>query len=227
MRHVNGTTAGYWAIRGLAAPVRLLLAFTKTEYKEDLYHYRDDAATMREEWQSVKRTMPLDFSNLPYYIDGDVKITQSNAILRHIGRKAGLTGATAADAAVVDMLVDELVDARGDMSRSNYTGVPTAADVFANSLPPRFAAFEKFIAKAGGPFLLGAHVTIADFLLYELCDKARVCAKETVGIADVLAEYPRLSAFVAAFEALPGVAEYIKSAAYIARPFNGKTALWT
>ena len=24
---------------------------------------------------------------LPYYIDGDVKITQSNAILRHLGRK--------------------------------------------------------------------------------------------------------------------------------------------
>ena len=27
---------------------------------------------------------------LPYYIDGDIKITQSNAILRYIGRKYGL-----------------------------------------------------------------------------------------------------------------------------------------
>lgn len=31
--------------------------------------------------------LPFFFFQLPYYIDGDVKITQSNAILKHIARK--------------------------------------------------------------------------------------------------------------------------------------------
>ena len=29
----------------------------------------------------------LPLPNLPYYIDGDLKLTQSMAILRHLGRK--------------------------------------------------------------------------------------------------------------------------------------------
>ena len=36
----------------------------------------------------------LEFPNLPYYIDGDVKLTQSSAILRHIAREHGLMGKT-------------------------------------------------------------------------------------------------------------------------------------
>ena len=34
-----------------------------------------------------KFSLGLDFPNLPYYVDGDVKVTQSNAILRFIARK--------------------------------------------------------------------------------------------------------------------------------------------
>ena len=34
--------------------------------------------------------MTVYIFQLPYYIDGDIKITQSNAILRYIGRKYGL-----------------------------------------------------------------------------------------------------------------------------------------
>jgi len=40
----------------------------------------------------IKHSLGLDFPNLPYYIDGEVKLTQTNAILRHISRKHGLDG---------------------------------------------------------------------------------------------------------------------------------------
>ena len=38
-------------------------------------------------WFDNKFSLGLDFPNLPYYVDGDVKVTQSNAILRFIARK--------------------------------------------------------------------------------------------------------------------------------------------
>ena len=41
----------------------------------------------------------LDFPNLPYYMEGDLKLTQSNAILRHLARKHDLMGQTSAERA--------------------------------------------------------------------------------------------------------------------------------
>ena len=43
-------------------------------------------------WTDIKDNLGLDFPNLPYFLDGNIKITQSNAILRHIARKNGLCG---------------------------------------------------------------------------------------------------------------------------------------
>jgi glutathione S-transferase len=43
-------------------------------------------------------------------VDEDGSVCQSNAILRHIGRKHGLMGASLADAAAIDMLVDGVED---------------------------------------------------------------------------------------------------------------------
>ena len=42
----------------------------------------------------VKYTLDLSFPNLPYYMDGDFKVTQSNAILRYIARKHNMLGNT-------------------------------------------------------------------------------------------------------------------------------------
>ena len=52
----------------------------------------------------------MDFPNLPYYCDGEVKLTQSDAILRHLGRKNGLYGCSDADTAMIDMLIDTAKD---------------------------------------------------------------------------------------------------------------------
>ena len=52
------------------------------------------------------------FPNLPYLIDGDLKMTQSNAIIRHLGRKFGLTGASVEEMAKVDIILEEAMDFR-------------------------------------------------------------------------------------------------------------------
>ncbi|NWY03237.1 GSTM5 transferase, partial [Nothoprocta ornata] len=41
----------------------------------------------KSQWIKEKEKLGLDFPNLPYFIDGKTKLTQSNAILRYIARK--------------------------------------------------------------------------------------------------------------------------------------------
>ena len=55
-------------------------------YENDIYTQGDDFNI--EEWKVAKAAnkWPLAFPNLPYLIHGDVKITQSNAILRYIAK---------------------------------------------------------------------------------------------------------------------------------------------
>merc|ERR1739848_252002 len=64
---------GYWAIRGLASPIRYLLEYVGAEYEETRYESGD-------KWFPVKFDLGLDFPNLPWFEDGDVKINQSGAI---------------------------------------------------------------------------------------------------------------------------------------------------
>ena len=49
----------------------------------------------------------MDFPNLPYLFDGDVKITESSAMMRYIAGKYGHDGFSGKDAkekAIVDMI---------------------------------------------------------------------------------------------------------------------------
>jgi glutathione S-transferase len=87
-------TLCYWDIRGLAQPIRLLLEYTGTQYEDKKLSCGPPPSFDKSCWLDNKFSLGLDFPNLPYYIDGDVKLTQSNAILKHIGRKNNLVGTT-------------------------------------------------------------------------------------------------------------------------------------
>ncbi|KAM9691381.1 uncharacterized protein ACBT57_026405 isoform 2-T2 [Dama dama] len=78
---------GYWDIRGLAHAIRLLLEYTDSNYEEKKYTMGDAPDYDKSQWLNEKSKLGLDFPNLPYLIDGTHKLTQSNAILRHIARK--------------------------------------------------------------------------------------------------------------------------------------------
>ena len=61
-------------------------------------------------------------------------------------------------------------------------------------------------------------VTVADFPMYELLDQHRLM------IPGVLDAYPKLTAFMNAFEALPKIKEYMASDKFMKRPINNKVA---
>ena len=78
-------------------------------------------------WTGIKTTLGLDFPNLPYYFDGDVKLTQSNAILRYIARKHDLLGKTEAERIRVDMLAEQSMDFRNGIVRLAYNSAFVSA----------------------------------------------------------------------------------------------------
>ena len=59
---------------------------------------------------------------------------------------------------------------------------------------------------------------MADFPMYELLDQHRLM------IPGVLDPYPKLKAFMDAFEALPKIKAYMASAKFMKRPVNNKSA---
>lgn len=67
---------GYWDIRGLTSTIRNLLHYKGVEFVEKLYPIGPAPEYDVAEWLADKQTLDLDFPNLPYYIDGDVKLSQ-------------------------------------------------------------------------------------------------------------------------------------------------------
>jgi glutathione S-transferase len=60
-------------------------------------------------------------SQLPYYVDGDVKLTQSNAILRYIAGKHNLIGTNEKEKIRVDLMENEIGDFRNGWVRLCYS----------------------------------------------------------------------------------------------------------
>ena len=107
---------GYWGLQGLGQPVRMLLAHQGVDHEDTVYTMEGSATWFEDH----KLNMGLDFPNLPYYVDGDLKLTQSMAILRHLGREHGLYGQDNKEASKIDMIMDLAGDMRLGLARLAY-----------------------------------------------------------------------------------------------------------
>lgn len=75
---------GYFNLQGRGQIARLLLAYTRSEYKEVRYSF-----SKFSEWaDNDKINLGLDFPSLPYLIDGKLKLTESKAIEMYIIHRA-------------------------------------------------------------------------------------------------------------------------------------------
>ena len=63
------------------------------------------------------RRRDTSWATLPYLIDGPHKITQSNAILRYLGRKHNLCGETEEEKIRVDILENQAMDVSNELAR--------------------------------------------------------------------------------------------------------------
>ena len=60
----------------LAQPIRLLLEYTETKFEDKMMRCGPAPDYDKTCWFGIKHSLGLDFPNLPYYLDGDIKITQ-------------------------------------------------------------------------------------------------------------------------------------------------------
>lgn len=210
----------YWDIRGLAQPIRLLLNYVGKEF-EDKHMECGPAPTYdKSVWFNIKGTIGLDFPNLPYYIDGDIKVTQSNAILRHIARQHDMLGKTEKERVRVDILAEQAMDFRNGWVRVCYN--PNFEQIkpeYLANLPKKLDEFSAFLGSHQF-FAGGSEPTFADFIMYELLDQHRALCPE------VITKYTNIAAFMDRVEALPKIAEYIKSDRFLKKPINNKMAVF-
>ncbi|CAF0798506.1 unnamed protein product [Didymodactylos carnosus] len=211
---------GYWDIRGFVEPSRLLLHYTKTPFQNKLYRIGDAPDYSREEWLKEKSTLGLDFPNLPYLIDGDLKLSQSKAILCHLGRKCNLMGKTEHETSMIEQLIDQADDLRRDLNNVCYRAINFEAvkkTFCETTLPTHLKMYDDFLTKHGKKWLLGDQLTAADFQLFEYIDCCWLLSNDT------WEEYPRVLKYMKEFREVPELKKYLDGE-HEKRPINGKTA---
>ncbi|TNV75713.1 hypothetical protein FGO68_gene5684 [Halteria grandinella] len=212
-------TIGYWKIRGLIAPVKYMLAYLGVDYEDVSYEQGDAPDFSRECWLSVKPTLPLPFPNLPYLFHGDVKITESQAMMRYIANEFGsglnLSGKDSKDKANVDMLLSVLSDIKAPTVGHFYGSGD--AEAICKIAYAQYPAVEAFLGDK--PFLVGDYVTFVDFFFWEQIEIFTFASK-----GEFLQRFPKLAEYHKRVSALPKFAEYLQSDKFMVRPFNNKIA---
>ena len=223
---------GYWAIRGLAQPIRVLLAYVEVPFSEVRLGIDQDGTVIEDEsadWVSHQSTLELPFPNLPYLIDASgraqVRLTQSNAIMRYLARRFDLYGDTPSEQGAIDVLQDEAYDFRNRIVKAAYTlgaEYQAAYDEFvAIGVPRHLDGFERYLANRGiDTHFVGGRISLVDFVLHELIWQTSVMVPGSVTDTS----RARLFAFIESFSRIPQIAAYRARSDYIDRPINSPWA---
>ncbi|KAK9857206.1 hypothetical protein WJX84_008036 [Apatococcus fuscideae] len=92
-------TIFYFDVKARAEPLKVALSLKNVQYDYQVVP-----------WESIKNFEEYPFGQAPRYKDDTIDMVQSNAILRHIGRKYGLYGQGLEQQAEIDMIVDGVDD---------------------------------------------------------------------------------------------------------------------
>jgi len=167
-----------------------------------------------------KYHLDLYFPNLPYYKDGDITVTQSLAILFHIGAKHNLNGKTPKEQAEVVMIQEELNDLRNRFIMVCYTPDDETftkyKSQFLAALPEKIKQFSDFLKKK--KFIVSDEATSADFNLYDFLDIMKRFDPPC------LDKYSNLQEYLHRIEELPSIKAYMASPDFISFPINNHMA---
>ncbi|KAM6311272.1 glutathione S-transferase 2-like [Podargus strigoides] len=213
-------TLGYWDIRGLAHAIRLLLEYTETPYKERQYVPGPAPDFDPSDWTKEKEKLGLDFPNLPYLIDGPIKLTQSNAILRYIARKHKMCGETEEEVTRVDLLENQIMDLRMSFARLCYNpDIEKLKPAFLEQLPKKLQELSRFLGSR--QWFAGDKITFVDFLAYDLLDQLLLFVPECPELKGSLGQ------FMQRFEALEKISAYMRSGRFMRTPIFSRAAYWS
>ena len=216
---------GYWGIRGLGAPARMMCEHAGIEYSDVVFS--DSTSWFGGVKPELCKTCP--FANLPYVRDGDVVLSHSTAVYEYIGVTTGAdafadeTGRFANAQALA-----ETYDLRNALMKVVYpfNGVTTTKEAFETNcekhmekLPTFLAKYENWLKTRKTKWLVrDDSPSSADFSFWEMLDQHEIIAKKR-GMKSPLENFLELQRYYAEFRALPKLASYFSSPAY-AMPMN-------
>lgn len=196
---------GYWKIRGLAQPIRMLLCYLNVDHEDVKYevHERDNGTWDRSEWREVKQQMleegVLDYPNLPYFCSDEVNLSQSNAILSYVAERYGLyDDFTVQEKGQAAMHLEQVADVKRPGGRVFYSNsFDGQVETYKEKCKMRFQNMSR---KLGAEkFLMGEKLCAADFALAEGVYVHRLLD------VNIFAEMPNLVLYQQRVFSLPGV----------------------
>mmetsp|Transcript_6246 Transcript_6246/g.14941 ORF Transcript_6246/g.14941 Transcript_6246/m.14941 type:complete len:235 (+) Transcript_6246:66-770(+) len=227
-------TLGYWKIRGLGAPLRMMMEYAGKEYKDNQYeaHAKEEGGWDVSSWFGGPKQDLLAknaLMNLPYVVCGDTVVVQSNACYTFLGRKLDLNGKTDAEITKNEQILCEVMDLRNDLLAVVYPFKLKKAEFPEKSkahveraTPGYYRKLEAWLEMQGTKFLSADTPLSGDFHAWEMLDQHELVASK-LSYASPLAKFPKLTAYYKAFKELPTLQKYFASDAY-QLPMNNKMA---
>jgi glutathione S-transferase len=211
---------GYWEIRGLGAPCRMMLSYGGVEFKDTRYSWDG-----KGEWfgtDKPKLAEKNSLINLPYVVDGEKVVTQSNAVLNYIARKSRVTGAPY-QRTDIDMMLCDCYDLRDTFVNRMYWYKNLVRNVkefddmkkeyIEKQAGPFYAKYEAWLSSKNSDFMCGKRPTVCDFHVWEILDQHEMFAKD-LGQDSPLGDKPKLKEYYERFRELDKLKGYFESDAY-------------
>jgi glutathione S-transferase len=195
----------YFAARGRAEVIRLILA-------EAGVAYEDDTFTGREAFAALKASGRLPFLAVPVWEEEGLRLAQSVAIANHIGRAHGMRGSSPREEALVDQAVGAVEDVRTELRRLSSAEPAKRPEIRSELrtevLPRWFGHLERLLGAnlKGSGFLVGDRLSVADLALWYLIEIAR-----DNDFGSALDACPLLQGFFERIAAKPRIAAYLGS----------------
>lgn len=153
-------------------------------------------------WATKKNHLGLDFPNLPYLIDGEVRLTESKSIMKYFCRKhrPEMLGRTPDEVAVADMVSRVHDDLHKKFGGYCFSEKGDCAEL-QTDLADAAGKLARFLMKKS--FVVGEQLTYVDFSIFELLDFMNYASK-----GKTFSEHPSLKEYFDRVKQLPGFAEY-------------------
>ena len=183
-------TLGYWSTRGMGAQCTYLLSYCGADFNFKQYVATfENGEVGRGTWPDEKFNLGIGFPNLPYLIDGDVKIAETMPIMRYICRKykPELLGRTLEERAQVDMIGAVVNDLKvnGCMVPCYVHGDRDKID---QDCTKKLEPIVKWLGTKD--YLMGKDLCYVDFVLFEC-----ICVTDFVTNGRVFTDYPTLKPY--------------------------------
>lgn len=228
---------GYWSIRGLGAPLTMMLCAAKVSFSLFLYDIVEkegDGVGWHSDYFSAKGKYIEEFDtplwNLPFLVNREEKrvICQTNAVFAHLGRECKMLGNDEVTTSQCEELLCEVYDLRNVMTGFAYGPSDDAAAVV-QAAKKHFQKFEAVLereAKKGDEkvvHLVNGKFSAPDFHLFEMLDQFEAFVsfyKEEHNLEDLFSDFKRLRDFKEGFAALEENQFYLNSWLHQELPFN-------